>query len=998
MPNDSASTDPLIASGDDDLTVARGPQAVEASGSAVSSVEDESAETGSPIDVDLASGSSLVLPGAGGSSVLKPSGLNTGGLNGGGLNSGGLNAGGLNQGGMAATSASNSTSGTAYFMKPMPQKHGSSQGPPSTSPAPHIASQLWQKLAVESDGEDGGSEISEPVRLEHFEVEKIIGRGGMGAVFLARDTRLSRPVALKILSPEHTTSQSSMDRFRNEARAAARLDHENIARVHYLGGQLSSDSAPPITTPALPFIAFEFVEGTNVRQLIRQNGPFSVADTVRIAVQLTNALRHTAACGVVHRDIKPSNVIITPSGRAKLVDLGLARTEDPDASRDLTVAGTTLGTFDYISPEQAKDPRTADIRSDIYSLGCTLFHMAVGAPPYPEGTMLQKLLDHQDRVVPDAHSLNRRVPLELSDLIKRMMDPQPQERPQSPDELLIELSNVSSKLGVKAASGEGLVLISGGRAASSLGWREHLGWVIAGSILALIVIFVDQIGGSPRATTTRTTPEASNDVGEMVDVTDLSASEADLQIDLVPGSLVTEPSKAPEPSKPISSQPEGMASTVTPAAVPGASNSPAVKPSGSQPVAPDAKRGAADSTPIAAEITADAAPKTAGPTELAKPYTLIQDGGSKSFVSLSEAIEEAPNGARIEVGQGGLIEAEEQFTRVTGKTVSIWAATGLKQRPVIRLVRPLSTPAAAIKLFQLKNSGSLAFYNLDFEIIVSRDAAKKSWNVFALEEGATVELENVSITVQNPTGADVSVFQTSAGMVEGNVSAYTSVKNCLVRGDTALIRADGICPLDADITTSAMALGRPLLNVVPSTMPMARASNNQLAIHFVNSTWVGSSNLVAIGTEKGTRMAIVQMDVQDGVFASLNRNVPLVAINGPSYSEELDSTIRWTGLNNFHSGDLALSIDSPDGEETKLSLDEWSARWSGNSTPSGQTVSQAVVGESTYPNKSLAEFDTDDFAPIKIGTNPILRGGSDGRPAGIPFGVVALPKPADLSR
>ena len=121
-----------------------------------------------------------------------------------------------------------------------------------------------------------------------------------------------------------------------------------------------------------------------------------VAESVNYILQIASALVHTSAQGVVHRDIKPSNIIITPSGRAKLVDLGLARKENKDDhAADLTVAGTTLGTFDYISPEQARDPRAADVRSDIYSLGCTLYHMLTGEPPYPEGTVLQKLLQHQ---------------------------------------------------------------------------------------------------------------------------------------------------------------------------------------------------------------------------------------------------------------------------------------------------------------------------------------------------------------------------------------------------------------------------------------------------------------------------------------------------------------------------------------------------------------------------------------------------------------------------
>jgi serine/threonine-protein kinase len=211
------------------------------------------------------------------------------------------------------------------------------------------------------------------VELGHFSIIERIRSGGMGAVFRARDMRLNRVVALKILPPALSRDTLIVQRFKNEAQAAAQLDHENIARVFYVGEE-----------QGLHFIAFEYVTGINVRELIQQQGQIPVGDALNYALQMASALVHTAAQGVVHRDIKPSNIIITPAGRAKLVDLGLARKENRDEEEvDLTMAGTTLGTFDYISPEQARDPRTADVRSDIYSLGCTLYHMLTGAPPYP---------------------------------------------------------------------------------------------------------------------------------------------------------------------------------------------------------------------------------------------------------------------------------------------------------------------------------------------------------------------------------------------------------------------------------------------------------------------------------------------------------------------------------------------------------------------------------------------------------------------------------------
>jgi eukaryotic-like serine/threonine-protein kinase len=222
-------------------------------------------------------------------------------------------------------------------------------------------------------------------KLGHFELIEFVGGGGMGAVFRALDTMLNRIVAVKVLSHEQSDDEETLRRFKNEAQSAARLDHENIGRVHYVG----EDSG-------WHYIVFEFIEGINLRDLVERDGPLPVADAVSFMLQLGDALAHAARRDVVHRDIKPSNVLITPEGKAKLVDMGLARLHQVEhADNDLTASGVTLGTFDYISPEQARDPRSADVRSDLYSLGCTFYFMLAGRPPFPEGTVLQKLLQHQ---------------------------------------------------------------------------------------------------------------------------------------------------------------------------------------------------------------------------------------------------------------------------------------------------------------------------------------------------------------------------------------------------------------------------------------------------------------------------------------------------------------------------------------------------------------------------------------------------------------------------
>src|SRR5207253_1732683 len=245
-------------------------------------------------------------------------------------------------------------------------------------------------------------------RLAHYELIAPIGVGGMAAVIRARDTQLDRTVALKILPPETTGDSESVRRFQQEARAAARLDHENIARAFFCGED-----------QGLHFIAFEFVEGENLRTILERRGRLPVSEAIHYMLQVATGLAHASARGVVHRDIKPSNIIITPNGRAKLVDMGLARSLHTDAG--LTQSGVTLGTFDYISPEQALEPRDADVRSDIYSLGCTFYHMLTGQPPVPEGTAAKKLHHHQHGAPIDPRQLNATIPDEVAAILARMM-------------------------------------------------------------------------------------------------------------------------------------------------------------------------------------------------------------------------------------------------------------------------------------------------------------------------------------------------------------------------------------------------------------------------------------------------------------------------------------------------------------------------------------------------------------------------------------------------
>ena len=178
-----------------------------------------------------------------------------------------------------------------------------------------------------------------------------------------------------------------------------------------------------------------------------------LAEAISYTLQIAEALAHADARSVVHRDIKPSNVLITPEGRVKLIDMGLARLRQADpAVADLTASGVTLGTFDYISPEQARDPRNADIRSDIYSLGCTFFFMLAGQPPFPEGTVLQKLLQHQGDEPPDILQFRPELPEESSRVLRKMMAKDPARRYASPADLVADLLELAEEIGLRPMS------------------------------------------------------------------------------------------------------------------------------------------------------------------------------------------------------------------------------------------------------------------------------------------------------------------------------------------------------------------------------------------------------------------------------------------------------------------------------------------------------------------------------------------------------------------
>jgi serine/threonine protein kinase len=267
-------------------------------------------------------------------------------------------------------------------------------------------------------------------RLGRYEIERIIGRGGMGVVLKGFDTDLNRPVAVKVLAPHLAHNGAARQRFAREGRAAAAVVHEHVVAIH----NVESDGE-------VPFLVMQYVSGESLQARVAREGPLGISEILRIAIQAASGLAAAHEQGLVHRDIKPGNLLLeTGVERALLTDFGLARAID-DAS--LTHTGIVAGTPDYMSPEQA-DGRAVDHRSDLFSLGAVLYFMATGRPPFRADrpmAVLNRICHSRQRPV---REINPRVPPVLAAMIDRLLEKKPSRRPGSAAEVQQALARMLS--------------------------------------------------------------------------------------------------------------------------------------------------------------------------------------------------------------------------------------------------------------------------------------------------------------------------------------------------------------------------------------------------------------------------------------------------------------------------------------------------------------------------------------------------------------------------
>jgi serine/threonine-protein kinase len=876
-------------------------------------------------------------------------------------------------------------------------------------------------------------------RLGHFELRSFVGGGGMGVVFRAWDTSLSREVAVKVLSREQSADEETLRRFRNEAQSAARLDHANIARVYYVGEDRG-----------VHFIVFEFIEGVNLRDLVDRRGQLPIDEAVDYTLQIARALDHASQRDVIHRDIKPSNVLITAEGQAKLVDMGLARlhqVEHPD--NDLTASGVTLGTFDYISPEQARDPRSADVRSDLYSLGCSLFFMLVGKPPFPHGTVLQKLLQHQGDEPPDPRSFRSDLPDDLVRILRKLLAKNPTQRHQTPAELIWDLSSFTDRLAAGIPSPVTRRLPVGPLLSPQA--LRVLSWVLPFVLLVAATWLLDFMWSHPSArgrtapaTTEETAPADRNGLPGQDSKASLrtkSAATTSSAIAQNGTTTVTGPASAKSNDtmgRPSAAGTGVITSVEAPAASPSspASPLPTVKPgnpleqlldklysavspirqlSDASPTVPsrpnpDEAGGATPQSPTADNTTttppnrpgnsSEPAPPNAKPKVTANmqpPLVVGAPADGAAFVSLEAACLAAQPGDIIELKFNGRM-AERPLRFSTAK-LTLRAATGY--RPVVRFVPAIDVLNPAAAMVQLE-SGSISATGIEFEFEPPSANGAKSWSLFQLSAASQLQLSQSTLTIVESPLPAAAAQRSRVSFIE--VAAPSAANRSLPMPVEAAVASDEYPTLELN---DVIARGNgTFLRVAPGVS--ARLSwNNGLLVtreRLVEAGGPGTGkgavrleiDLRHLTAEMQAGLALLDFSAADaapmvadfkvsGSILHVGTSAPLIDYIASQQAGRGDNEMRWRGDRNFYEGiNVFWRLRDPgtSGTAQQLTFAEWQAYW----TPARETLpsANAVVWQQPIPNDRLShEAQANEYL---LGTeakqNPARGGANDGQDAG----------------
>jgi eukaryotic-like serine/threonine-protein kinase len=310
-----------------------------------------------------------------------------------------------------------------------------------------------------------------------YEVQELVGHGGMSSVYKARDALLERNVALKILHDQYSADDDFVERFKREARSVAQLQHPNIVTVIDRGEE-----------DGRQYIVFEYIDGENLKELVVRKGRLDVREALEIALEVARGLAFAHQHGLVHRDVKPQNVLLNGDGKAKVTDFGIARTVDVDG---MTQTGTVLGTSNYIAPEQASGQRV-DAHSDVYALGVVLYELLAGDVPFPGESFVAVAMKHLHEPAPNLLEVRRDVPPRVAAAVDRALEKDPEQRFATMDDFAAELEACLGELDHGPEGDATMVIPARQRAARR---RKPVSrWAIAIAALALLAIAAIVLG------------------------------------------------------------------------------------------------------------------------------------------------------------------------------------------------------------------------------------------------------------------------------------------------------------------------------------------------------------------------------------------------------------------------------------------------------------------------------------------------------------------------
>ena len=865
-----------------------------------------------------------------------------------------------------------------------------------------------------------------PVRLEHF-----VGGGGMGAVFRGLDTELNRTVAVKVLSTRQVGDGESLRRFKVEAQSAARLDHENIARVYYVGQDLG-----------VRYIVFEYIDGINIRDLVNERGPLPVEDAVGFTFQIAEALAHACRRNVVHRDIKPSNVLVDEHGRAKLVDMGLARVHRQDrGDQDLTASGVTLGTFDYISPEQARDPRSADVRSDLYSLGCTLFFMLTGQPPFPGGTVLQKLLQHQADQAPDLQQFRADVPETVVHVVDNLLAKSPADRYQDPDALLADLLPLARQYGVPAAKVSANVWPAGLDAPEPF-WRRHLPWIAPTVLLVGSALALDWLPGPSRLTgpvavtpggtaaakpgKRPKTPAAPPPVGSSTAAPAVAAAAA-----AAPKAPVSAPageatvsgageSAASASDKPDGLQPAAEAAEATEAVAESPANqsrtgdqptspaevggreTPATPPPEAAPTESVGSNGAGSSRtkesgagPAPARRPVEPpVPPVPPATEPNEPGTIVvaaevPAGAEATFSSLRAALDAARSGDVVELRFDG-VQKEKPFT-IANKRLTIRAGQGFAPQLLFQPGPEELGRVPNLRSMITVLGGHLTLVNLQIELVIPPGVVADGVSLVETRSAKSVRLDRCWLTIRNPADDQaVAFFDVRATLdkqlprkEDGQDSARAvkiRLEHCVLRGEATLLVSREMQPIDLFWQNGLLVSSQRLLEVESSETPHPAAGAIALDLQYVTAHC--RRGLLLARYAGGAPLARVEIACSDSILVA-DEDAALLEIEGGYPAAQLRETLVWHADRSFYERLSTFWVLNPAGEAAPdpLLFEPWREYW--QAAAHGHENSphyHAVVWDSPPPldkpphEHILADYLLDE----REAGQPALHGAADG--------------------